>query len=72
MKYLTAAKKFGSKVLVGGTALVAVGVQAADQSDLINAAKADALSNQGLVIAAVLSVAILGFGVYALLRWLGR
>lgn len=72
MKYLTAAKKFGSKVLVGGSALVAVGVQAADQSELINAAKADAMTNQGLVITAVLSVAILGFGAYALLRWLGR
>lgn len=72
MKYLTAAKKFGSKVLVAGSALVAVGVQAADQSELINAAKADAMTNQGLVITAVLSVAILGFGAYALLRWLGR
>ncbi|MGL4616576.1 MAG: hypothetical protein ACRCVV_22330 [Shewanella sp.] len=72
MKYLTVAKKYGSKVLVGGSALIAAGVQAADQSAIINAAKDDAVANQGLVISAVLGVAVIGFGAYALLKWLGR
>lgn len=72
MKLFNAVRKYGSKVAVAGSALVAAGVQAADQSELIKAAQADATTNQGLVIGAVLTVAVMGFGAYALLKWLGR
>lgn len=72
MKLFKAARKYGSKVAVAGSALVAAGAQAADQSAIINAAQSDATANQGLVIGAVLAVAVMGFGAYALLKWLGR
>lgn len=72
MKMFKAARKYGSKIAVAGSALIAAGAQAADQSAIINAAQSDATANQGLVIGAVLGVAIIGFGAYALLKWLGR
>lgn len=72
MKLFKAARKYGSKIAVAGSALVAAGAQAADQTALITAAQADAAGNQGAVIAAVIAVAVIGFGAAALLHWLHK
>jgi len=56
-------------VLVGSTLVASVGANAADLTTEIAAAGTEGTGNVTAVIAAVIAIAILGFGVNAVLTW---
>ena len=67
------AKKKSTALVAGGTALIAsAGSMAADHTDLINGAVTEGSGNVTAVIAGVIGVSILGFGVGKMLGWFGR
>jgi len=63
------AKKIGAGVSV---ALASGATFAADWTDEINTANAEAVSNSTLVISACIGLAILGFGVGHMMGWFGK
>ena len=69
-KVLKFVKKNGQFVLAGvSTALFSVASMAGDQTAAITTAQTEGTANVTAVIGAVLAIAILGFGVNALLNW---
>jgi hypothetical protein len=66
--------KRGKKYVMatGGSALVAAGAQAADHTALITTASTEGGANVVAVIGAVIGIAILGFGVSAMISWFKR
>jgi hypothetical protein len=66
--------KRGKKYVMAtaATGLVATGVQAADHTTLIGTASTEGGANVVAVIAAVIGIAILGFGVSAMISWFKR
>ena len=64
------AKKKSTALVAGGTALIAsAGSMAADHSALINGAVTDGSGNVSLTITGVIGIAILSFGVGAMIAW---
>lgn len=61
------ATKSGVFLATAGTSIAA---NAADYTTQISAAGAEANTNQAAVITAVIALAVIGFGVAALLRWM--
>lgn len=72
MKLRNAVKKYGSKVAIGSTALLASAASYADVAADIGAAKAAAETNLGLAIGAVITIAALSFGVGAIVAWMRK
>ena len=66
--------KHGKKYVMatGGSALVVAGAQAADYTSQITTASTDGSANVTAVIAAVIGIAILGFGVGSMMGWFKR
>ena len=61
------ATKSGAFLAAAGTSIA---VNAADYTSQIGAASSEANTNQGAVITAVIALAVVGFGVGALLKWM--
>ena len=55
--------------VIGSTVLASVGANAADLTTQIGTASTEGTGNVTAVIAAVIGIAILGFGVNAVLSW---
>lgn len=73
MKYRNMLVKYAAPVAAGTSTLgAAFGSFAADYSEQINGAVSDASGNQSLVIGGVITVAVIGFGVAAMLGWFHR
>ncbi|MGR5144745.1 hypothetical protein ACQKPX_24145 [Photobacterium sp. DNB23_23_1] len=73
MKYLSTAKKYGSRLaVVAGTAATSIAVQAGDYTSEITSASSEASANQTAVITAVVGLAVIGFGVGMFLKWLNK
>lgn len=65
-------KKYGSKVAVGGSLMMASAASFADTAADIGAASAAAQTNMGLTIGAVIGLSALSFGVGAIVMWLRK
>lgn len=73
MKFRNLAKRYGSKIAIGGSALAAsFAASADDYTALITQAQTDSTGNQTAVITAVIAIAVVTFGAGALLRWLNK
>lgn len=71
MKNLNSVKTFGKKSAVALTAMgTSIAANAADYTSQIGAAGTEANANQTAVITAVIALAVIGFGVGALLKWM--
>jgi len=66
-KMKTLAKKTGLALTLAGASVAA---NAADYTSQITAAGGEANTNQAAVITAVIALAVIGFGVGALLKWM--
>ena len=71
MSFFKQAKKYAGKgVAVAVASVSSVAVQAADFTTEIGAASTEASGNQTAVITAVIGIAVIGFGVGAVVSWM--
>lgn len=72
MKKVNTAKFIGSKVVLGSTVMLASASAFAEDNAAITAAIEAGKTNVGLVVAGVVAVSALGFGLAMIKSWLGK